>query len=259
MVKQKVFDIKGRQIVENKGVKYSELLESFLNPFVKELVHLEFSEDIIQFGVMAWNMANSELLEPNPNINADLKEIANSAKEAKLIGRMIAYKIEHFSAYDYYIEDFELIQDSPHKDPILRVLTQDRDSYFKDLENLHQTFLDEQAAMLESNDGIINRKAVIIKAKQPFFDWYNALYPEEDFYDVDKETTTVYLMDIDIEDEEKWLKKKFDTLFKLQLEDWHLNKKEWPQKRNYKLFKEWFQISISDMIYDLEKAPILKL
>lgn len=256
-MEKKVFDIKGRQIIENSGKKYSELLEAFLEPFAKELDHLEYSEDIIQFGVVSWNIGNNEIIEPNPNIENVLKDINDTPKEAKLMGKMIAYKKEHFSAYSHYIEHFELLQDSPHKAPVLRVLTQDKETHLKKLENLHEEFLNEYQLTQES-DGIIDRKAVIIKARKPFFDWYNALYPEDDFYDKDKETTTVYLIDIVVEDEEKWLKKKYDTLFKLQLEDWHLNKKEWPQKRNYKLFKEWFQVSVCDMIYDLEKTPIFK-
>jgi hypothetical protein len=68
----------------------------------------------------------------------------------------------------------------------------------------------------------------------------------------------IYLVDDNINDLEKFLKKKFDKLFKMVLEDWHTNKKEWPQKRNYKMFKQWFRIEISEMIYDLEKKPILK-
>ena len=44
----------------------------------------------------------------------------------------------------------------------------------------------------------------------------------------------------------------------MELNDWHDNKKEWPQKRNYKMFKLWFRVEISEMIYDLEKKPVSK-
>lgn len=44
----------------------------------------------------------------------------------------------------------------------------------------------------------------------------------------------------------------------MELDDWHMNKKEWPQKRNYKMFKEWFQIDFSSMVYDMEKRPVSK-
>jgi len=44
----------------------------------------------------------------------------------------------------------------------------------------------------------------------------------------------------------------------MELDEWHDNRKEWPQKRNYKMFNLWFRVEISEMIYDLEKKPILK-
>jgi hypothetical protein len=56
-----------------------------------------------------------------------------------------------------------------------------------------------------------------------------------------------------IDDVEKWLIKKFDKFFMMELDEWCANKKEWPQKRNYKMFKLWFKVEISEMIYDLEK------
>ncbi len=60
-------------------------------------------------------------------------------------------------------------------------------------------------------------------------------------------------MDID-----EWLKKKFDKIFTFELDLWVDNKKEWPQKGNFKMFKEWFRVDISTMIYDFERNPIKK-
>ena len=57
---------------------------------------------------------------------------------------------------------------------------------------------------------------------------------------------------------EAYLKKKFDKYFMMELDGWHTNKKEWPQRRTYKMFKEWFRIDISTAVYDLEKTPISK-
>lgn len=254
----KVFDINGRQIIQNKGQKYSELLEEFLNPFVKELEYLESPQIIIEVGILAWNMGNEELLNPIPDLNDHLLRLTPTKKEAKLISKMITYKKENFSAYDMYIADFELVHDDPKKAPILRVLTQTREEHLRTVEKeINEEFYEEENLEIEG-EGITDRIAIVIKAKQPFLDWYRALYPNDEFEDLDKETTTVYLVNDEVYDIEKWLKKKYDTLFKLQLEDWHLNKKEWPQKRNYKLFKAWFNVSISDMVYDLEKTPVYK-
>ncbi len=106
------------------------------------------------------------------------------------------------------------------------------------------------------DENYINRSAIILKPRQPFIDWCSNLYPE-DIEDEIKEIKT-YLISEDIDDIDQWLAKKFDKLFTLELDSWHTNKKEWPQKRNYKMFKEWFQIDVSKMIYDLELKPIVK-
>ena len=85
------------------------------------------------------------------------------------------------------------------------------------------------------------------------------MYPDDDDFEEDIKETNIYLIDDTIDDVEKWLKKKFDKFFMMELDEWHTNKKEWPQKRNYKMFNLWFQVEISRMIYDLEKQPVLKL
>ena len=61
-----------------------------------------------------------------------------------------------------------------------------------------------------------------------------------------------------INDWDSWLKKRFDRFFQLELEEWHADKKEWPQKRNYKMFTEWFEISFSSFVMDMENTPIAK-
>ena len=81
------------------------------------------------------------------------------------------------------------------------------------------------------------------------------MYPDEI---EEMKTTNTYLISEGIEDVDVWLKKKFDKIFSFELEFWHLNKKEWPQKRNYKMFQEWFQVDVSTMIYDFEKMPVFK-
>ena len=44
----------------------------------------------------------------------------------------------------------------------------------------------------------------------------------------------------------------------MELDGWHTNKKEWPQKRTYKMFKEWFRIDISTAVYDIENKTLYR-
>jgi hypothetical protein len=41
---------------------------------------------------------------------------------------------------------------------------------------------------------------------------------------------------------EKWLQRNFDRIFQNELNDWHTDEKDWPQKRTFKIFLEWFGI-----------------
>jgi hypothetical protein len=250
-MKNKVINLfnKPQIIVPNTGVKYSQLLEKFIKPFVNDFEDVEFYEDIFEFAISAWNSANMKLLLPKEENDAVFDALEKDNINVVLLNRMIDYKINHFKNYTNFIVDYDLVETI--EDPILKVTTQEQDAYLK---SMVENFEHEDEAN-NDDENYINRSAIILKPMQPFIDWCSNLYPD-DLDDI-KETRT-YLISEDIEDIDKWLSKKFDKLFTFELESWRPNKKEWPQKRNYKMFKEWFQIDISHMIYDFEKNPIIK-
>ena len=250
-MKNKVINLfnKPQIVVPNQGVKYSQLLEKFLEPFVKDFEDVEFYEDIFEFAINAWNSANMKLILPKEDSDEVFDTLQGDEINLALLNRMIDYKISHFKNYTNFIVDYDL--EETIGDPILSITTQEQDTYFATmLENFDQEDTDGNY-----NENYINRSAIILKPMQPFIDWCSNLYPD-DLDDIKK--TRTYLISEDIEDIDSWLTKKFDKLFSFELASWHPNKKEWPQKRNYKMFKEWFQIDISTMIYDFEIKPILK-
>lgn len=251
-MKNKVVNLfnKPQTVVPNQGVKYSQLLEKFLEPFVNDFNDVEFYEDIFEFAINAWNSANIKLILPEQGNDRAFDALQKNGVNIALLNRMIDYKISHFKKYTNFIVDYEL--EETNEDPILKITTQEQDTY---LTSIMEKF-EEEDTSANFDENYINRSAIIIKPLQPFVDWCSNLYPE-DLNDI-KESST-YLINDDIEDIESWLAKKFDKLFTIELESWHTNKKEWPQKRNYKMFKEWFQIDISKMIYDFEKNPIQKI
>jgi hypothetical protein len=64
-MKNKVISLFGNnKIVQNTGVKYSELLEQFMSPFVNEFRDTEYIEDIFEFAINAWNFGNMKALMP---------------------------------------------------------------------------------------------------------------------------------------------------------------------------------------------------
>lgn len=251
----KVINLFGNKIVPNVGVKYSELLEQFMAPFAKKFADFEYIEDIFEFAINAWNMANINMIMPNEDIEKAMNSVEQEGEDLSLLKKMVAHKIEKYKSFTNFIVDFEFEDDKTGKAPILRVVTQEEDAYLANMVNEIED--DNLYAQEDFEENYINRNAIIIKPRQPFLDWLSNLYPEENFEENIKETN-IYLVDNTIEDIEKFLKKKYDRFFKMELEDWHTNKKEWPQRRNYKMFNLWFQVEKSKMVYDLEKEPVQK-
>ena len=191
-----------------------------------------------------------KVIAPNEEFE---KIIATASKEDinfSLLKKMIDHKIKNFKVYTNFIVDFELNETDNH--PILSVITQEEETYLSNMMNN----LDGQMTSNDFEENYINRYAIVIKPQQPFFHWLNALYPEDKITEV--EENNIYLVSDEIDDVNTWLKKKYDRLFKMELDDWHTNKKEWPQKRTYKMFKQWFNVEVSTMVYDLEKKPVYK-
>ncbi len=104
----------------------------------------------------------------------------------------------------------------------------------------------------------INRNAIVVKAKQPLYDWINALCPEIPIFE--KEEGTVYLIREKDDNEaiERWIKRNFERIFVSELNGWYTDEAGWPQKRTYKVFQEWFEVEIHSLILDLEDMELIK-
>ena len=51
-------------------------------------------------------------------------------------------------------------------------------------------------------------------------------------------------------DYETYMKKILKNVFEEQFESWLADPDDWPKKRTYKIFKEWFDVICSDMKWD---------
>ncbi len=245
----------GNKIVPNTGVKYSELLEQFMSPFVNEFRDTEYIEDIFEFAINAWNFGNIEALMPKEELEKETGLIKEKEIDIVLLRKMIDYKVSKFKEYTNFIVDYELKEVQAGEDRILSIVTQEEEEYLSNMMNS----LDNEATQDDFEENYINRSAIILKPQQPFLDWYFNLNPNDDLdFEEDIKETNIYLVDEGIDNIEKWLRKKFNKFFMMELDEWCADKKEWPQKRNFKMFKLWFQIDISTTIYDLEKKPVLK-
>ena len=106
---------------------------------------------------------------------------------------------------------------------------------------------------------ILNRSAITITAKQPFIDWANALAPDLPLILGVLGGSKTYLTNPDFDDAEKHLKKYYKEIFENELEGIWLDENDWPKKRDYKTFCEWFQVEISDCVVDLSKKSIFSI
>ena len=104
-MKNKVINLFNKQeiVLPNTGVKYSQLLEKFLEPFIDDFKEVEYYEDIIELGINAWNSANMKVLLPKEENDAVFDALENNDINVVLLNRMIDYKISHFKKYTNFI------------------------------------------------------------------------------------------------------------------------------------------------------------
>ena len=98
---------------------------------------------------------------------------------------------------------------------------------------------------------IVNRSAITINYKKPFIDWSNALTPEFEMSEQMLGESTTYLVKGDFDNADKLIKKYFKKIFEEELEGQWTDEADWPQKRTFRLFEEWFSYAISDLVIEL--------
>ena len=104
---------------------------------------------------------------------------------------------------------------------------------------------------------IINRTALTIIPRQPFVTWANTLDDDGPKLDVNAPgyEPTVYLIDEVINDAalNRALRRYCLQIFENELANWHLLAEDWPQKRDFRTFKDWFEVKVSTIVLDLSK------
>ena len=108
----------------------------------------------------------------------------------------------------------------------------------------------------------INRSATVIKPKQPFLEWLNAL-PDSDIQlnlrEIQKDCTVLLLPEFDDENQSLlYIKAHFKIIFDKELDGFCTDPNYWPRKRDYKTFLRWFDIEIYSAIIDTVGKEIIK-
>jgi hypothetical protein len=158
---------------------------------------------------------------------------------------MIDYKVVHYGDFNKFIIDYDF--DIEEELPKLEVVTGSIDDYMKSIAESK-----DYEELLGEN--IVNRNAIILKPKKPFIDWVNKVDQDEEIFMFE---TKIYLVDEE-EDPEVWLEDNFYDLFEKELEGGTIDEDLWPQNISFKLFKKWFKVDFSIMVYDMENGEISK-
>lgn len=107
---------------------------------------------------------------------------------------------------------------------------------------------------------IINRHAVVITAKKPYFDWAASIDEEapDDAAMLSEAAPSVYLIEPDeTPDGEPILSEPTARrIFESELASWHGDDADWPQDRNIDTFRTWFDVQVQGMVIDLEDQAL---
>lgn len=108
----------------------------------------------------------------------------------------------------------------------------------------------------------INRQVAIIKPKEPYVKWINSITDPEDPCDIDElnNDCTAYLIPHFDDDPESmgYIKKIYKKIFEIELESWSTDKSNWPKKRGFSLFENWFHVEFHSEVIDVLGTDIEK-
>ncbi|MCK5370591.1 MAG: hypothetical protein KAQ62_18640 [Cyclobacteriaceae bacterium] len=245
-MKNKVVDLFGNN--KNDQTQYSSLLIDFVKPFEQEFPEDYSMEDIYSFGMNSWNFGNMSLILPRKEYEKIISSNSLLHTESNILKKMINLKTTKFKKHNRFFDDFAL--EEVDEEIKLTVTTISKDTFLENMMNE----MEGQEADFEA--GYINRYAIVLKPLKPYVKWIHGVEPDDQI--IENSEANIYLVNEEIGDLEKWLKKNYNKFFALELENQLLDRKKWPQNRNYKMFKQWFKVELSTMIYDLENNPVYK-
>ncbi len=104
---------------------------------------------------------------------------------------------------------------------------------------------------------IINRITTVVEPLKPFLSWADSLDDHGPRIESlsREQRTSVYLIEDD--DGERALRRHWAWIFEEKLHAWHRDPRAWPRRRTYRMFREWFDVRLVHLVFDLADAPVL--
>ncbi len=108
----------------------------------------------------------------------------------------------------------------------------------------------------------INRSMILLLPRKPAYDWIMKVDPDQpkltlDDIRQDCDGLLVPQGEVqDIEGARKWVYENWEMFLEEFLTDWQDDEETWPEKRTLKMFKDWFDIHYSSLVWDFVDEPI---
>jgi hypothetical protein len=107
----------------------------------------------------------------------------------------------------------------------------------------------------------VNRSALIVRPKQPFVDWINAVEPTSPvtLKTACNEPSVYLLPECDTEkDLANVLRVVYGEIFEDELWSWYTDPGCWPKDRSFAVFRRWFDWQWHSMVVDLSCDPLAR-
>lgn len=102
----------------------------------------------------------------------------------------------------------------------------------------------------------VNRMAAIITPKEPFFVWSESVLGEEANECGPEDFRTVFLLP-ERNDINRSLQAVYPAIFKEMIMA-SVNAPElWPEKRDLRTFRKWFQVELVEMVFDTGQGEVI--
>jgi hypothetical protein len=243
-----------------------------IEPYQKDKTNLEELEYLLFLGMFAWNLAvykKKDMVLHNTYRTVVIHDAALDSGSLALVNRIKKEKEKNYGNFEIILEDFDITVDAQNRASIMvKFIPFDllsSDSLMHDfLDSLEEDLWEDEDD--EDDDDLpdyilpaINRHAIVIKPKAPFYDWLKLIYFPDDI-PAEGTESNVYLVQ-ELQDKKaviKCLKNNFDRIFCSELSAWNINEDAWPKSRTYKMFTGWFDAEIHYSVNDMERYPVRK-
>jgi hypothetical protein len=111
---------------------------------------------------------------------------------------------------------------------------------------------------------VINRSVAVIRPKQPYVDWANSVSNDGRTYSLEElseDCSVILLPEYDSDQHaDAILRDLYPRIFEVELYSWSVDSQDWPKKRDFSKFSDWFDVELHSMVFDpseddIEKEP----